>query len=393
MAYLFANHGLKIPYPNDQVLFISHPVYDYQLNEELSIAAYYTPFKEEGFPATQRIIFKKDIPCYVKEQAYQNSLFYVKNLKSAHFEPITIQLPLIGDGPSHYNAMNPSIQKVRTGYKLICRTVNYQQTGGMDFKLIDPADKYIKTKNFLVHYDKDLNLLSQHEIVEELPRKRVELPNIVKMDGLEDGRLFEFNKKFWFTCTSSDTHPLGYKQISLCKLADKPSDQAIYVEKLTPLKGPNLQLHEKNWLPFVRNQELYLFYSYDPWIIYKPNIETGECEQFLCHNPGYDFSRFRGSAAPIEFDNGYLMLVHEVVFKDVRYYLHRFLFLDKNLIVKKISNPFTFMHKGVEYCCGMTLDHSEKKLLLPIGIEDRDAYFCSVDTDTVRAMLEPLPKL
>ncbi|MBA3721551.1 MAG: hypothetical protein H0W88_04025 [Parachlamydiaceae bacterium] len=86
------------------------------------------------------------------------------------------------------------------------------------------------------------------------------------------------------------------------------------------------------------------------------------------------------------------MLTHEVVFKnELRYYLHRFLYLDKNLIVQKISKPFIFRHMGVEFCCGMTFDHSYKNLIMTIGIEDREAYFSIIDLDSVQSLLESLP--
>ena len=98
------------------------------------------------------------------------------------------------------------------------------------------------------------------------------------------------------------------------------------------------------------------------------------------------FTHFRGSAAPIAFDNGYLMLVHEVVLKEdySRCYLHRFLFLDEKLRTTKLSKPFFFDHQGVEYCCSMTLDHSGKQLVLAIGLEDREAhlYFYRLQCDS-----------
>ena len=95
----------------------------------------------------------------------------------------------------------------------------------------------------------------------------------------------------------------------------------LHVEKLVPLKGIDPARCEKNWLPFVKNNELYAIYGYDPLIILKINRETGDCETVLNEEPDHDFSKFRGSAAPIAFDDGYLILVHEVVMKDQRYLL------------------------------------------------------------------------
>lgn len=395
LAYLFAKEGREIPYPKQQILFISYPVYDYLFDEEISIAAYYTPFKEDGFAAANRLALKKDVPYYIKEQAYKNMLFYVKNLKNAKYQPIDIDLPAIREGFSaHFNPMNPSIQKTENGFDVICRTVNYMQINAKHFKSLDIFDtsNAIKTRNFFVQYDKDLNLLSQKEIIENLPRKKVKSRNI---EGLEDCRLFTYKNSTWFTCTSLDTNPTGQPQIALCKLSDNRVGPTITVEKLFALSGPDPKRCEKNWLPLVKNHELMLIYSFNPFIIYKPKLESESIttRPNICHyeEPKYDFSRFSGSAPPIEFDDGYLLLVHETVYNEHRNYLHRFVTLDKNFNFKAASKPFIFIHNGIEYCCGMAIDHSATKLIMGIGIEDREAYLCSVDLDTVRSLLEPLP--
>ncbi len=158
---------------------------------------------------------------------------------------------------------------------------------------------------------------------------------------------------------------------------------------LTPLLGPDPTRCEKNWLPFIKDGELFVAYSYDPFVVFRPDFQTGECKLALYQETDHDFSRFRGSAAPIVLDDGYLMLVHEVSILPEYYrcYLHRFLYLNRDFKIVRQSKPFTFMHQGVEYCCSMTIDHSGNQLILPIGIEDREAYLCFIDLNTVRNLL------
>lgn len=395
LAYLFAKLGSLIPYPNKDTLFISYPVYDYLLDQDLSIAAYYTPYKEEGCTANNRLMLKKGIPPSIKNQAYKNATSYASCLKAA-YKPVVIDLPVIREGSTiHYNPMNPSIQKSETGYDLICRTVNYIQIGALHFKSLDVLDpsNTVKTRNFLVKYDKEFNRLSQQEIVEALPRVKYHFTNIV---GLEDPRLFKMNGSFWFSCTTTDTNPCKKHQISLCKLSDDHTGSIIQVDKLIPLFGPNPTVCEKNWLPFLVDDELYMVYSYAPFTIYKPTIDIkrGVVNQaaYLTYNTeGYDLSRFSGSAAPIPFDDGYLMLIHETIIDNQRTYLHRFLTFNKEFKIQKVSNPFIFLHKGIEYAASMTIDHTGKNLIIPIGLEDREAHLCFVSLDTVREMLKPLP--
>lgn len=389
LAYIFAKHGSRIPHSNDHLFFPLEPLQNYSFDEELSISSFYTRFKGEGFLAADALILNKSAPHYLKLNTFQNLLFYVKNLPNATFLPIDVKLPqIVDDLPDLYNPMNPSIQKTPTGYKVICRSVNYTQEGAKSFHTVD-YDGIFRTRNFLLEYSPDFQVLSQQEILEDLPRERIRTFSI---EGLDDCRIFEYNDSSWFACTTGDTNPCGNFQISLCKLEDRSPYEDIYVEKLLPLQGPDPYRCEKNWLPFVHRDQLHLVYSCSPFTIYQPDLETGECTTVLSYEPEYDFSSFRGSAAPIPFDDGYLMLVHEVTLfqNQGRCYFHRFLYLDQNFRVKKLSLPFTFKHQGIEYCCGMTLDHSNTQLILPIGIEDREAHLCFVDLNTVRSLLRPL---
>jgi predicted GH43/DUF377 family glycosyl hydrolase len=196
---------------------------------------------------------------------------------------------------------------------------------------------------------------------------------------------------YWFTCTTTDTNPTGSGQISLCQL--NLNTRPATVTKLLPLQGPNPYRCEKNWAPFFQQGSLHVIYSWDPFIIYKPSLETGTLQKVLHRETTYNFSSFRGSSSPIEFEDGYLILIHEVFFQlnYDRVYTHRFIQTDRTFNVKKISKPFTFFHQGVEFCCGMVMNHENTHLILSVGVEDREAYLCHLKLETVQASLEELP--
>ena len=390
LAYIFAKHGLRVPSTDDKTLFPPFPLCDYQFDEEISIAAYYTRYRQEGYAASSDLLLRKDTPQNIRDQGYRNTLFYVQNL-NARSQSIRIPLPRINpDSEECYYPMNPSIQKTEDGYKVICRAVNYTQIGAKHFETID-KEGIFRTKNFLLHYDRSFNLLSQNEIVENLPREKF---HAFIVQGLEDCRIIDWDQGSGFFCTTFDSNPSGAIQISFCKFPNTlPHSGPIEVEQLVPLKGPDPNRHEKNWLPFLKDGQIHLVYSYDPFIIYKPDLTTGECTTVVEYVPEHDFSHFRGSAAPVPFDEGYLLVIHEVVpMPDYsRNYLHRFVYLDKNFIIKKVSKPFTFSHNGIEFCISMTLDHAGKQLILPVGLEDHEARLYFVDLDEVRSLLDPLP--
>lgn len=373
LAYLFASLG-KINSSQE----ISN-----NLDEEISIVAYYTPFKYQGFEALDRLLLNKKTSETTKKRGYLNSLFYVENLENAEFKSLAISLPRIDDN-LEYKAMNPSIISTDFGYLLICRTVNFIRSS---FKTID-GSKLLNTKNILVYYDKNFNVLNQYEIVENTNRQK--FPHWW-VSGLEDCRIFKWESDYWFTCTIWDSNPKGIHKISLCHLSNTPEKDEIKVDKVIPLTTENKLWPEKNWLPFIINNQLNLIYWFDPFLVYKPNIETGICEIVKKYQPKSDFSKFRGSAAPIKFDDGYLMMVHEVITKNRKFfYTHRFLYLNNDFEVTKVSKPFTFKHNGIEFCCAMTVDHEGKKLVMPIGIEDNEAWICFVDLDYVRSLLRIL---
>lgn len=379
LAHIFAKYGNGFVAESDSNLV--DPSYaTYKWLEDLSIASYYTRFRSDGLIAANALLLDRETPWYTKELASRNILYYVQNIPNARFQPIILDLPFIEECDERYHPMNPSICKTEEGYSVICRSVNYSQMGAKFFHTNDPDGIY-RTRNFFLSYDRNFNLISQTEIQETVDRQRYFISNFV--EGLEDCRIFQYENDFWFTCTSLDGNIGGIPQIALCKLGKET------VERFIPLLGPDQNRCEKNWLPFIKNQELQMIYSSDPFTVFRPSLESGNCEKVLEYVPRYDFSRFRGSAAPIAFDDGYLMMVHEVSFlgDGSRVYLHRFVYLDLNLEIKKISLPFTFTHQGIEFCCGMTLSHERDSLVMTIGIEDNQAFFVFIDPSDVRSML------
>jgi len=389
LAYIFAKFGSCIPLPNNQIHFTSSCFEPYQLDEELSIVSYYTPFKADGYKAASDLVLKRNVPDSVRVQTYRNLVFYVEPLERASYYPIEMDLPWI-QGDIYYKPMNPSILKTEDGYSVICRTVNYTQKGARDFQVYD-QDGIYKSRNFLLKYDGNFNLLSQKELIEESFRKKIGFRN---MQGLDDCRIFEWKQSLWFTCTTTDTNPTDSVQISLCKTGDIHSKEYAPVESVLPLQGPDPYRCEKNWLPFVEEDQLYLIYQYDPFVIYVPDLKDGGCKCIYSYEPLNDFSSFRGSAGPISFNDGYLILIHEVVSMPdfQRVYLHRFVFLNRDWRITQVSKAFIFKHIGVEYCCGMTIDHSGDKLILSIGIEDKEALLCRIDCEMIQSMLASLPK-
>lgn len=99
LAHFFATKGATIPYPNHEHLWIHDAVYDHLLNQEISIASYYTPFKKDGLKATHQLMLKNQVPTHIKENAIRNILFYVQKLPNVRYLPL-VQEEILNESAS-----------------------------------------------------------------------------------------------------------------------------------------------------------------------------------------------------------------------------------------------------------------------------------------------------
>lgn len=386
LAYLFAKLGQAIPYPEQYASLTAKNIYDYRFDEELLIVAYYTHFRPEGLIAGDRLNINREVSEDIKNKNRRNLLYYVQNLPDVRFQPITFTLPLIGEKADlHYNPLNPSILKTKEGFWLSCRTINYTSKGAIERKMIDPTKEKLEmdNKNYLLQYDKNFTFLSQSEILDHNPLTE----RSGEMKGLEDLRIFIYNNGLHGTASMLFN---GVSIMTLNQFGDRTIEGTVPLESTTLLQGLNPQKNEKNWLPFIREDVLLFIYAYDPLTIYKLDKQSGNLHTVVSKKQKRNFSHFHGSAGPISFDDGYLIIVHEAIKRNEYCYIHRFIYLDKEYNITKISLPFTYKHQGIECCCGMTIDHAGKDIIMTVGIEDKEAYLAFIALDKVRALLQPI---
>ena len=109
---------------------------------------------------------------------------------------------------------------------------------------------------------------------------------------------------------------------------------------------------------------------------------------------GRHLEDWRGSAGPIELPaemgGGRLLLIHEVAYQGRRYYLHRFVTVDDQWRIDRVSRPFFFRQRGIEFAGGMCLTHDGSDVLVTFGVEDREAWLCRIPLDRVLGLLRPL---
>ena len=71
----------------------------------------------------------------------------------------------------------------------------------------------------------------------------------------------------------------------------------------------------------------------------------------------------------------------------MRYYAHRFVFYDVDLAVVKISKPFVFHDKGIEFAAGMCIHPTTGQLVISYGYHDNEARIATVDAAEVTEWL------
>lgn len=403
VAYMYASMGLEIPHPKEHEdrLFITSSVYEYEFYRELSICAYYTRFRDEGFDMCEALMNSPSVPEWIKTGVHSNEVFYITRFRPQGQTRIDIERPFITT-TEKYRGTNPSIISEDHGYTLIFRTVNYDHVydeKGEDTWIPLDEDQNVRTRNYLVKLDKWCKVISSHEIIEG-PKFEERKKYPTRVLGLEDCRLFKIGTRYWFTCTTLDTSPHSTAQITLARLKQKPNAEGKYdLDFFLPLIGPDPKRCEKNWLPFEYEGDIGLYYNSDPTTIMTIDRKTGETKKVKENETNFDFERFRGGAGPLEFDKGYLVIIHEVVFREHRHYYHRFLWMNREFKIQKFSRPFYLYeyeengkakHYDVEFAIGMCYGHDGKSILISAGVNDSQAWLFQYSIEEIRKNLRTM---
>jgi hypothetical protein len=210
-----------------------------------------------------------------------------------------------------------------------------------DYSIYHP----VRTKNLAIHKN-------QMTIIEgNTPLKE----NIIQ--GLEDVRLYK-NKSNELSFVASSAEYTDGIQI----VGGRYNVAAGRVENCKVIGSPTDNLVEKNWLPISGTDDI--IYKWGP-------LEIGSVvnDKLKIHTkyetPGF-FQLLRGSAVPIKVGNELWALTHFVINTAPRTYIHCFVSLDPTTYnPTKMSLPFVFRQKTIEYCLGVeSVSESEIRCLV-----------------------------
>ena len=389
LAILAAERALALDPPADDKLFVDLRAYDEAAIEELSISAFYGGSRQRGLAACDALVHRYGTAEATRDHAASNVAFYADPIAN-YDDAVRVDIPASSWDRS-FSASVGSIHKTRRGYRMINRLVNYYHEGGTSFYTRDASGHYI-SKNVVVEFDRELrprrfDLVDDQVIQERAMRPATE----AQIVGVEDVRLFRWQDQWWFVGNSTQFTPAGHFAVLLGQFNRSCSK----IVSVVRLRYGQQERQEKSWLPLVHQGELYLLYLSNPTIVLRPDTETGECEAVATAPSTADLSRYRGSSPFVPFNGRLLAVVHEVSWvSERRVYLHRFIILDpETWTITHASHPFTFLHDGVEYCCGLTWAHEPTELLISFSFEERESWITRIDRERVREMLRPVEDL
>jgi hypothetical protein len=391
MVAMLARQAIGISLQGDKH-YLYPVIYNQNCHHLLSLSAHASGDKKIGLQAINHLLLAPTTELQIRQMAEQNLIFYMEPIAASKFTQLPVDLPplkidtdfpeksgmLKESSSDTYRPYNPSLmhlsavgemwQQPGAKYLVSCRSVNYDHQGDAYYAV--DGTNIIKTRNFLLWMDANWQKICQKEIIDAIGG---EMKSWVY--GLEDLRLFAWKGGVWFQANNRMTHDIP--QIVIGQL-----NPAGTVMSKILLSGERC---EKNWLPYVQGDKLRFVYGHSPLTL--TEFQSQELPKVITKIPSeLNLKSFRGSGAPVPYKQGYLGVVHEVIFRqDGRHYHHRLVAYDAKMLPEKVSVPFYFKAKGIEFVAGLLI--TETEVVIGFGVEDKQAFLAHVPLKVIETLL------
>lgn len=347
-----------------------------EANWDKELALTYEHYPEnwdEGKAACERLLRTPFLPPEIDGAARINATWYAEPIALLG-NPRFIPPPYVkGERlsfpvPEGWSLFNPSIASNPKGeLRCIVRSANYTIARSGHYLMSDD-DGIIRTRNYFVDPQTNGVALIDDSLV---ARDRADY----LVQGLEDCRLFWHDGAWKFSATVRDRHPDGIAQIVLCTLDE-------HVITTFKLLSDRTQ-HEKNWMPIIAPFDATWIYSCSP------TMGCWEEGNGWWAPAPWVAKYFRGGTQVVGVDGVYLCLVHESVFLEQiphKVYTHRWVELSPHFRITRVSPPFTFQGRGIEFAAGLVRQDGE--VIVSYGVNDASAWLLRVPLVDVLGTLE-----
>ena len=252
------------------------------------------------------------------------------------------------------------------------RFVNYSFTPEGRYDIRHP-NKTLLTRNIRSYLDVDLVTWCYGKMLDET----VELESNDRFShGLEDMRLFEYDNKLYFVASNANYAPNDKIRI----IMGEYNHNTLSYSNCRVLEPPTDTSCEKNWVPITvpASGSLGFIYSWYPFRI--GCLDENNKLEIISENSVYapHFHKVRGSSIFINDGDKLLGVVHFSEEGSIRKYYHMLVRLDPvTLIPVEYSEPFCFLHHGVEFCIGFSIYGN--KYVFWVSKKDNDATMILLD--------------
>jgi hypothetical protein len=269
-----------------------------------------------------------------------------------------------------------------SGLHCLIRTADYSiefADTGTRYVLAD-ATGVVRTRNYLAALDDAGGILRCDELTVAGAMPPRHAPYI---QGFEDCRLFRWRGRLWCVCTTME-----FNQDNRCEMALLELDDRHRIARALRLRGYHDDLFQKNWAPVVVGDELLLLYGSDPIVMLRVDPASGAVTEYCIQTPPLALDHLRGGSQLVAFDGGWLHVPHEVAYLgERRCYMHRIVLLDRAFALARLSEPFYFTKRGIEFAAGLAWDAARGELIVSFGVDDAQAYVVRFNAERVRATL------
>lgn len=377
LGAMYAERAMEIPFPKNDVLFIDERMHDIGPKEEFAICGYYIDAKKaKAFALTDELALDGRPQSHsAREQARRNMLFFLPALKELC--PSARWLPLSVPTDPGYTALNPSITRTSHGLECVVRTVNYRMDDDGRY-LINGTDgtanatNPIDTRNVLASLMWPSLGVSATTPLLPPGKLPVEYPLVI---GFEDMRLFAHTGKLYTSSTMRQLNKEGHAEQVLTRVHGGTVGD--------PHRMPRLAEYEKNWMPIIG-------YGDKPTFMYRLN-QMVDCDGQVTKlfDTSLDVMHLSGGTQVVECNGGWIAIVHEALPQHdkpwKRYYWHRVVWWPKDFRAVKVSHPFVFHSKTIEFAAGLAIMGGTA--IISYGFEDREARLMQVDVHELASLV------
>jgi hypothetical protein len=392
-SVLFSEAGLAIKRPEQDILFLEDFVYTIGLQEEYSISANYArdpERKDRGFAACNWLALNRAIDEGRRDLARSNLFFYM--------QPAMVPMPsfvarrVAFAAPLGYRLIDPSVTRLGNEIVLVQPTGNYTMAeAGLEPRTSDGGP--VHTRNFLLRLSEDLGVEASAEIMapENMPKPAYDL-----VQGFEGMRLFAWQNQLWCVAGVRQLAMEGWCEQVVARIEEYGAGSY----RLTDwhvLRPAGAKVNEQNWMPWVKpatsdakTEKLHFIRRCDPTLIVDEQaalVSEG--------SPKIAAQQFRGGTQVVAFAGGWLAVVHEASARPdgQRYCQHRFVWFDEADGLRKVSRPFFFNEKGIEYATGLAWHPDGERLLISYGVTESESWIATVSAAEVEAFLDSVDRL